>query len=129
MSAQIIEKDGKPAFAILPYEEWLRLVELAEDAEDNEAVRRFRAERPETYPAKIAYAIADGRNPIAVFRAYRGRTQRALAEAVGTTALYISQLERRDRQGSPKLLKAIAAALDAPLELLIEDGDGATTAP
>jgi DNA-binding XRE family transcriptional regulator len=121
MTPQIIEKDGKPAFAVIPYDAWLRIVEALEDIEDEDAVRRFHAESSETYPADLIHAIADGTNPIAAFREYRGKTQRELAEAVGSTAIYISQIERRDRQGSAKLLKAIAAALDAPLDLLIED--------
>ena len=34
MSAQIIEREGKPEYAVLPYDEYLKLVELAEDVRD-----------------------------------------------------------------------------------------------
>ncbi len=40
MSVQILETDGKPAFAVLPIDEYRRLLELAEDAKDAEALRR-----------------------------------------------------------------------------------------
>lgn len=45
LKVQIIEKDGKKAFAVLPYEEFLRLQEELEDYEDlrclREAPRQF----------------------------------------------------------------------------------------
>ncbi|HEB99119.1 MAG TPA: type II toxin-antitoxin system Phd/YefM family antitoxin, partial [Thiotrichales bacterium] len=44
---QIIEKDGKPEYAVVPYEDYRRLLELAENAEDiragDEALRALAA--------------------------------------------------------------------------------------
>ena len=34
MSAQIIEREGKPEYAVVPYNEYLELLALAEDAQD-----------------------------------------------------------------------------------------------
>ncbi|WP_417539468.1 hypothetical protein [Marinobacter sp.] len=34
MSVQIIEREGKPEYAVLPYNDYLNLLELAEDVRD-----------------------------------------------------------------------------------------------
>ena len=34
MSAQIIEREGKPEYAVLPYNEYMKLLELAEGVQD-----------------------------------------------------------------------------------------------
>lgn len=41
---QIIEKEGKREFVVLPYEEFLALQEALEDYEDLKALRREKAE-------------------------------------------------------------------------------------
>ncbi len=85
---QFIQRDGKPEWAVLPYEEYLELLEQAEMLED---IREFDAAKSalekgedELIPAEVVYAILDGENPIKVWREYRGLTQQQLADAVGT---------------------------------------------
>jgi len=39
LHASILSKDGKPEFAVLPYEEFLEVQSLLEDAEDLRALR------------------------------------------------------------------------------------------
>ncbi len=41
MSVKILETNGKPAFAVLPYDEYQQLRELADDADDVSALARF----------------------------------------------------------------------------------------
>ena len=41
MTVQILETNGKPAFAVLPYAEYQALRELADDADDVAALLRF----------------------------------------------------------------------------------------
>jgi PHD/YefM family antitoxin component YafN of YafNO toxin-antitoxin module len=43
LNVQIIEKEGKKAFAVLPYEEFLRLQEQLEDYEDLRCLREAKA--------------------------------------------------------------------------------------
>jgi transcriptional regulator with XRE-family HTH domain len=45
-------------------------------------------------------------------RARRGLTQAQLAEAAGTSALYISQIETGSRSGGMRTMRKLAAALD-----------------
>jgi len=44
MHPQILEKDGRKEFVVLPYEEYLRIQEHLEDYEDLRALREAKAE-------------------------------------------------------------------------------------
>ena len=123
---QIIERDGKPEWAVLPYEEYLQLIEQAELLED---IRDFDAisaaiERgeEELIPSEVVYAILDGENPIKVWREYRGLTQQQLAGKVKISKPYLSQIETGKRTGTTEILSAIAKALDVSLEEVVMTG-------
>ncbi len=117
---QIIERDGKPEWAILPYEEYLKLIEQAELLEDIHDFDQISAaiERgeEELIPAEVVNAIIDGKNPIKVWREYRSLTQQELADIVGISKPYLSQLETGKRTGTTEVLSAIAKALDVSME-------------
>jgi len=59
-------------------------------------------------------------DPVAVRQARQARdmTQLALAEALGVSQGYMSEIERGTRGASPELLARIAEALDCPVESL-----------
>ena len=44
MHAQILEKDGRKEFVVIPYEEYLQIQELLEDLEDIRLLREAKAE-------------------------------------------------------------------------------------
>jgi DNA-binding XRE family transcriptional regulator len=121
---QIIERDGKPEWAILPYEEYLKLVEQAELLEDIRDFDEIRAaiERgeEELIPAEVVNAILDGKNPIKVWREFRNLTQQQLADRVRISKPYLSQLETGKRTGTTEVLASIAKALDVSLEQLAD---------
>ena len=123
---QIIERDGKPEWAILPYEEYLKLIEQAELLEDIHAFDQISAaiERgeEELIPAEVVNAIIDGKNPIKVWREYRSLTQQELANIVGISKPYLSQLETGKRTGTTEVLSAIAKALDVSMEQVASVG-------
>jgi DNA-binding XRE family transcriptional regulator/PHD/YefM family antitoxin component YafN of YafNO toxin-antitoxin module len=119
MSVQVIERDGKPEWAVIPYEEYQRLVEEAEMLQDVRAydeARQAIAEGEELIPSKVTYAILDGGHPVRVWREYRGLTQQQLAEAAGISAPYLSQIEASKRKGSAEILAAIAKELGLSLD-------------
>ena len=122
MSVQIIERDGTPEWAVIPYKEYLRLVEEAEMLEDireyDKAIEAI-ADGEELIPNGIVYAILDGENPIRVWREFRGLTQRELAEAAGISKPYLSQIESGKRSGTTEVLSAIANALDLSLDDIV----------
>jgi len=120
---QIIERDGKPEWAVLPYEEYLELVEQAELLEDIRDFDRISAAidngKEELIPSEVVYAILDGDNPIKVWREYRGFTQQQLADAAGISKPYLSQIETGKRTGATEVLSAIAKALDVSLDEIV----------
>lgn len=117
---QIIERDGKPEWAVLPYEEYLKLVEQAELLEDIRDFDEIRAAidrgEQELIPAEVVNAILDGKTPIKVWREFRNLTQQQLSDRVGISKPYLSQLETGKRTGTTEVLAAIAKALDVSLE-------------
>ncbi|RMG58172.1 MAG: helix-turn-helix domain-containing protein [Gammaproteobacteria bacterium] len=126
MSVQIIEKDGKPEYAVVPYEEWRRLQRLAEEVADiraaDAAMRALEAGEEALIPAAVADALLDGTPPLRAWRKYRGYTQRELAQMAGVSQGAIAQIESGRRRGSIRLLTRLARALDIEIaDLLMED--------
>lgn len=123
MSIQIIERDGKPEWAVLPYETYLELVEQAEALQNirdyDTTIAALERGEEELVPSDVVYAILDGGNPIKVWREHRGLAQHQVAEAAGISIPYLSQLETGTRQGSTRVLSAIAKALGLLLDDLV----------
>ncbi len=123
MTVQIIKKGDKPEWAVLPYEDYLQLIENLEMAQDIQEYDNAKAalERgeDELIPSELVYAILDGANAIKTWREYRQMSQYALAEKAGISVPYLSQLETRKRQGSLTVLSAIAKALKVSLDLVV----------
>ncbi|MCX6056794.1 MAG: helix-turn-helix transcriptional regulator [Chloroflexi bacterium] len=124
---QIIERDGKPEWAVLPYEEYLQLLdqsELLEDIRDFDVINAAIDRREEELiPAEVVYAILDGGNPIKVWREYRELTQQQLADTAGISKPYLSQIETGKRMGTAEILSAIAKALDVSLDEVLTTGN------
>ena len=124
MSVQIIERDGEPEWAVLPYGIYLQLVEEAEMLQDirdyDTAKAAIERGEEELVPSEVAYAILDGKNPIKIWREYRGLTQQQLAEATGISTSYLSQIETRKRTGRTEVLTAIARVLKLTLDDIVK---------
>ena len=123
MSIQIIERNGKPEWAVVPYETYLQLVEQAEtlqDIRDYDSVKAaLERGEEELITSEVAYALLDGQNPIKVWREYRDLTQLQLADLGGISVPYLSQLESGKRKGSTRVLTAIAKALKLSLNDIV----------
>jgi DNA-binding XRE family transcriptional regulator len=118
MSRQFITQAGKPAFVVIPIEEWRRIEATLEDRGDAAAVRAFLRSPTETFPDSVVAAILDGTHPLKALREHRGLTQAGLAKACATSAVYISQIERGDRRAGRKLLAKLGKALGVEARLL-----------
>ena len=121
MSRQIITRNGKPAFVVVPIEEWRRIEATLEDRADDAAVRAFLKSPAETFPDAVVAAILDGVHPVRALRDHRGMTQFALAKAARTSAVYLSQIERRRRRAGRKLRARLGKALGVEPNLLARD--------
>lgn len=120
---QIIERDGKPEYAVIPIDEWRRVCELAEDAEDirlaSKAARELAEGDDEIVPLEVVRELLTGRHPLGVWRNYRGLTQQALADSADVGVSYISQIESGAKSGSVKLLRRLAEVLRVDIDDLV----------
>ena len=104
MTYDIIHIAGKP-HVLLPLHDYTVL----KNAQANESM----------LPDDILESIALGKDsPIKIIRKHRGMTQDDLAKASGLSRPYLTEIETGRKEGSIKSLKAIAKALNVPLEKL-----------
>jgi antitoxin component HigA of HigAB toxin-antitoxin module len=116
---QIIEHDGKPAFAVVPIDLWERVREGIEDADAVAAYDRAVANDDGfTIPAAVLRAELDGSHPLRAWREHRGMTLQALADATRMSKPYVSQIEGGKRAGTAATLKKLAKVLQVPLDAL-----------
>lgn len=73
----------------------------------------------ECFPASFVDKLMDSDYKIRVWREYRNLTTVELAQRVGVSQSYISDIENGKKDGSIKVIKAIADALDADIETII----------
>jgi DNA-binding XRE family transcriptional regulator len=104
---QIINQGGKPAFAVVPYEQWLALTE-----QEDEAVY---------IPHEVVgIQLMQQCSLITAWRKYRKITQIELAEKTGITQAALSQIENPDSKPQRRTLEKIAGSLGLSVEQLIE---------
>ncbi|MCC5809872.1 MAG: helix-turn-helix transcriptional regulator [Ectothiorhodospiraceae bacterium] len=115
MTVQIIEKDGRPEWAVIPYDQYLVMTEALEDRADAadaaEALRAVRAGEEEVIPAAVVHRLLD-ENPYRPWREYRKRTLQDVADEAGISKPYLSQIETGQREPSRSIRDAIARALN-----------------
>ena len=96
MSVQVIKKDGRPEWAVLPYQEYERLRSAAEDADD---VRRYDEvmtasdDGSQDVPGELIRRLVNGENPVKAWREHRGLKQNEVARQVGISNGYLSHIE------------------------------------
>ncbi len=94
-------------------------MQLNEDLEDTLAA--IEADNSVRIPHEVAVAIINGTRPIRAYRDYRGLTLQELSDRTGLAISYISEIERGRKSGSIAALARIAAALDATIDVLIDE--------
>mgnify|MGYP003410295909 CR=1 FL=1 len=120
------QKTPKGEVAILPRKDYEKLVakaaEADEDAGTASLVARARkdvAAGTPLLPREVVDRLANGENPVKVLREWRDVTQMHLSLKTDISQSHISDIESGRRIGTPATLRAIAAALKVPLDLLI----------
>lgn len=98
----ILGSDGKPAFVVLPYADFVKLPG---------------AVRPGMIPNAVVGAAVDGQSMLQAWREYLMLTQADMAERMGITQAGYAQIERAKRPRKATLQKA-AEALGITLEQL-----------
>jgi predicted transcriptional regulator len=123
MSVQIIEKNGKPEWAVIPFKEYQKLQEALEDAEDirdiESSIKALQDGREVTIPGEITFAILEETSPIRAWREYKNIKMNELSKKVGISPAYLSQIENNKRNPTIDTLKTIARELDIDIDMLI----------
>ena len=105
-NVQIIEQNGVPAFAVIPYDEYLKAFP---EVGDND----------ETVPHEVVgLIIKKGYNLIKAWRIHLGLTQKQVAEKAGITQSALSQMEKTDQEKRTATLEKLAHAMGLSVEQL-----------
>ena len=131
MNVQVIMKDGRPEWAVLPYKEYEKLLAALESVGMAPAAAVTVME-PVPEPAAPSAAVtqslqeggADGEEFSAArlvqLRQQKGMEVAALAQAVGISTHYLQQMEEGEREPSEPILRNIARALQCDESELLE---------
>jgi DNA-binding XRE family transcriptional regulator len=123
MSAQIIENNGVPEYAVVPIADYQALIEKAEMLDDvaafDKAEATLAAGEDELVPSAIVDSLLANVNAVKVWREHRGMSQAALADTAGLSQAYIAQIETGKREGRIDAYRAIASALEVTLDDLV----------
>lgn len=149
MSVQVIMKDGRPEWAVLPYDEYEALLALAEKARNADAGNSSVPQRSSASPdAEASEGISakdreklrgnlmqqlSGVSQLAAKGGFSGKKAAQLRESkgldvgmvareIGISPVYLQQIESGEREPSEPILRNIARALDVDADLL-SDGD------
>jgi DNA-binding XRE family transcriptional regulator len=114
---QIIEREGKPEYAVIPIAEWHRIEALLEELEDIRDLDAAQA-KPDRrmIPFEVTSAILDGTSPIRAWREHRGLGQSDLARAAGIVETQLAEFEAGTRTPPPTALQKLAKALRAHID-------------
>lgn len=101
--AQVIFDHGKPAFVVVPYQDYVALTgeEFTQKEEDAEFV-----------PFRVGDFI---HNPIKAARIEAGISQEDLASRLSVTQGYVSKIERRGHKVTERLIKRVKAVLETSM--------------
>ncbi|MDF1592212.1 MAG: helix-turn-helix transcriptional regulator [Desulfobacterales bacterium] len=101
---QIIKQDGKPAFAIIPYEDYLSLLPKDRDASIPHEV--------------VGLIVKKGMNLVKAWRTHLGFTQREVAKRAGISQAALSQMEKNNNELRTATLEKLAGAMDISVDQL-----------
>lgn len=111
---------------VLRADDWERLRAFAEDEEDvREATATMAriAAGEGTMPGEVLNLMLDGGlSPLAAWRRHRGLSQAALAKKAGLSQVWVGRIEAGGGYGSRETRRKLAAALEAPIWALEEEG-------
>lgn len=102
-NVQFIEQRGKPIFAVIPYEEYLKLLPPEEATIPHEVV---------------GLVIRKGMNLVKAWRTYLRMTQAEVAKKAGISQAALSQMEKSENELRTATLEKLAIAMGLSVEQL-----------
>ena len=122
------QKTPRGEVAILPRKDYELLVAKASEADEDAGTARIVARARKEIaagspllPKDVVDRIANGENPVRVFREWRDITQMYLSFKTNLSQGHISDIENGRRTGTAATLRLIANVLKVPLDMLVEE--------
>jgi len=116
----VLEADGVPVFVVVPYADYLRLVEGAPGGEEADG-----APHTVVVPHRVVAAhVLEGKSLIRAWREHKGLTQAGVALRLGVTRSAYARLEKPDARFRPATLEKLAAVLDVAVGQLKGEAAG-----
>ena len=106
-NVQIIKQNGKPAFAVIPYEDFVKLTGVEEN------------EEPTIPHAVVGLVIKNNWNLVKAWRKYLKISQKTLAVKAGISQPALSQMENSDNLRTHTIEK-LAKAMGLTPEQLVD---------
>ena len=107
---QIILKDGKPAFAVIPWDKYQELIKNRIEADDSDV----------WFPNEVVKANVRGESLVKAWREYFKLTQEELAAKAGMKQSALARLENSSASPRKVTLAKLAEAMGIDVEQLIE---------
>ena len=125
LKVQYINKGEEPEYVVLPIEDYLEIISLLEEIEDRSSVDQALLDYQEgtTVPGEVVNSILNGMSPLRAWRESRGFTLDSLANRVGVSKSYLSQIENNRKPGSLNLYCQISTVLNVAVDDLVYRGD------
>lgn len=103
INVQFIEKNGKPVFAVIPYDDYLKFLP-GEDV---------------TIPHEVVgLVVKKGMNLVKAWRTHLGMTQKEVAERAAISQAALSQMEKSENKLRTATLEKLAEAMGLSVEQL-----------
>ncbi len=105
---QTIMQDGKPAFVVIPFDEYVRLFPETSGIPEGKPIPR----------EVVGLTIKKGYPLVRAWREYKGLTQTEVAERMGITQAALSQMEAGEKRLRKATLEKLAIAMGISVEQL-----------
>ena len=102
---QVLEHNGHPAFAVVPYKEFMRLLK--------------QKKKNTYYPDEVVRLnIIEGMSLLKAWRVFKGKTQKEVSKRAGISQPALAQMEQPDANVRKDTLRKLAGALELDVEQL-----------
>jgi len=114
MNVQYLKEDNKNKFAILPYRDFLALVEMAAAESDYQKALKILNDKKDVVLNYDSSIVLE--NPIKKMREARGGTQAELAKKMKVDTSYVSRIEKAGAKISRSTLEKAAKAFGCSVD-------------
>ena len=110
-NAQIIEQNGRPAFAVIPYDEYLKLVSKNQSKSDKDTKVPHEV---------VGLVIKKNINLVKAWRIHLGLTQKQVAQKAGISQSALSQMEKAKNNPHSATIEKLADAMGLSTDQLMD---------